>query len=132
VLVVLGTILKDARQRLRDSVTGRERSVAEMARQLQVTPSFVYQVEKGIRKPKDGDIGVWASVYGVRYKELMKCLNRIPFNFVATLKEEAPPTVGDPFSQLTEYEKSQLQPFLDYIRWKAGRETRISHGMGTR
>lgn len=114
----LGSFLKDARNKLCDGYTGRPPSVPDMAKQLGVTTGFVYQVEQGKRKPKDGDIGRWASVYGIRYIELWKRLGRIPMDLVATLREEAQPAPADPFSQLTEDEKSQLLPFLDYVRWK--------------
>ncbi|MGB2853976.1 MAG: helix-turn-helix transcriptional regulator [Dehalococcoidia bacterium] len=89
-----------------------------MAKHLGVTAGFVYQVEQGKRKPKDGTLGLWASVYGVRYVDLCKCLNRIPMDLVASLKEEPQPVPADPFSQLTEEEKSELLPFLNFVRWK--------------
>jgi len=119
----LGSFLKDARRRLRDDETGRIPSVADMAGQLDVTSGFVYLVEKGNRKPKNGDFGKWASVYGVRYVDLWKCLDWIPFDLVATLREEPEPTPADPFSQLTEEERTQILPFLDYVRWKITQQT---------
>lgn len=114
----LGRLLKDARNRLYDEHTGGSPRVEDMAKQLGVTIGFVYQVEQGKRKPKDGDIARWASVYGVRYVDLWKCLNRIPMDLVATLRGEPEPAPGDPFSQLTEDEKSELLPFLNFVRWK--------------
>ena len=113
-----GRFLKAARNRLYDEETGGVPRVEDMAKQLDVTKGFVYQVEQGKRKPKDGQFGRWASVYGVRYIDLWKCLDRIPMDLVATLKEEPLPAPADPFSQLTEDEKSELLPFLDYVRWK--------------
>ncbi len=123
--VALGNVLKEARQRTIDPDSHQKRRVTEVSTQLHVTPGFVYQVEKGIRKPKDGDLGIWASVYGVKYEALLKCLHRIPFDFVATLKSEAAdnkPAADDPFMHLTEYEKSQLLPFLEFIRWQKSRQ----------
>jgi transcriptional regulator with XRE-family HTH domain len=105
----LGSCLKEARG---------DQSIADVARHLQVTLSFVYQVEKGDKKPKDRDIGKWASVYGVKPTDLWKCLHRIPMDLVSTLKAEPEPVPVDPFSQLTEEEKSELRPFLDFVRWK--------------
>ena len=87
-----------------------------MAKQLNVTKGFVYQVEQGIRKPKDGDFGSWASAYVVAYTEMWKCIERIPMGLVGSFKEE--PIATDPFSQLTEEEKSGLLPFLEYVRWR--------------
>jgi hypothetical protein len=128
--VALGNVLKEARQRTIDPDSHQKRRVTEVSTQLHVTPGFVYQVEKGIRKPKDGDLGIWASVYGVKYEALLKCLHRIPFDFVATLKSEAAenkvadnePAADDPFTHLTDYEKSQLLPFLEFIRWQKSRQ----------
>jgi len=114
----LGNLLRDARSRLRDEHTGRLPRVEDIAKNLDVTAGFVYQVEQGKRKPKDGKLGMWASVYGVRYVDLCKCLDRIPMDLVASLKEEPPPFLADPFSQLTEEEKSELLPFLNFVRWK--------------
>ena len=97
-----------------------------MAKNLGVTPGFVYQVEHGKRKPKDGKLGMWASVYGVRYVDLCKCLDRIPMDLVASLKEEPQPVPADPFSQLTEEEKSELLPFLNFVRWKLNHKSSAS------
>lgn len=119
--LALGKVLREAREKTIDPVSTLKRSVTDISSQLHVTPGFVYQVEQGIRKPKDRDIAVWASVYGIKYETLLKCLHRIPFDFVATLKEQTQlhvPINDDPFSHLTEYEKSQLLPYLEYIRWK--------------
>jgi transcriptional regulator with XRE-family HTH domain len=116
----LGGFLKDARKRWPDEHTGRIPRVSDMARKLGATPGFVYQVEQGKRKPQDGKLGMWASVYGVRYVDLCRCLDRIPMDLVASLKEEPQQVAADPFSQLTEEEKAGLLPFLEFVRWKAG------------
>jgi len=116
----LGSFLKDARKRWPDEHTGRIPRVADMAKKLGATPGFVYQVEQGKRKPRDGKLGMWASVYGVRYVDLCRCLDRIPMDLVASLKEEPQPVAADPFSQLTEEEKVGLLPFLEFVRWKIG------------
>lgn len=118
----LGEVLKNARNTLYKQ-TGHKPSVEDMAKKLSVTKGFVYQVEQGKRKPKYGALGRWASVYGVPPNDLLKCLHLIPFNFVATLREEPKPAMADPFSQLTEDEKSELLPFLDYVRWKIAHTT---------
>ena len=118
----LGSFLEDARKRLRDEHTGRIPRVADIAKRLDTTPGFVYQVEQGKRKPQDGKLGMWASVYGVRYVDLCRCLNRIPMDLVASLKEEPQPEAADPFSQLTEEEKAGLLPFLEFVRWKIGQQ----------
>ena len=99
-----------------------DRSVEDVARDLRVTPGFVYQVEKGARKPKDSQIGQWASVYGVKPNDLWLCLHRIPMDLVATLKAEPEPVPVDPFAHLTEEEKAELCPFLDFVRWKIGQK----------
>jgi len=119
----LGSFLKEARRRLRDDETGHIPNVIEIAKQLDVTPGFVYLVEKGDRKPKGGDFGKWASVYGVRYVDLWKCIDWIPFDLVATLREEPKPALADPFSQLTEEEISELLIFVDYVRGKIAQHT---------
>jgi transcriptional regulator with XRE-family HTH domain len=123
----LGKLLRDARRRLCDEHTGRIPRVEDMAKNLGVTAGFVYQVEHGKRKPKDGKLGMWASVYGVRYVDLCKCLDRIPMDLVASLKEEPQPVPADPFSQLTEEEKSELLPFLNFVRWKLKHKSSASH-----
>lgn len=117
----LGSFLKAARNRLPDEQTGRAVRVEDMAKLLSVTPGFVYQVEQGTRKPKDGQFGNWASVYGVRHTDMWKCLDRIPMDLVASLKEEPGPVAGDPFTQLTEDEKTELLPFLNFVRWNIAR-----------
>lgn len=130
----LGTLLKDARKGLRDTETGQILSPEEMAKLLNVTKGFIYQVEQGIRKPKDGDFGNWASVYGVKYAEMWKSVEWIPMDLVRSFKEEAPPSEDfsqltaegkgeeappdEDFSQLTAEEKSELLPFLEYVQWK--------------
>jgi transcriptional regulator with XRE-family HTH domain len=101
---------------LRKSRAGQP--VKDIAKHLHVTRGFVYQVEQGIRKPKDRDIGQWASVYGVKPNDLWLCLYRIPMDYVQTLKDKPKPTPVDPFSQLTDEEKEQLLPFVEFIRWK--------------
>jgi len=116
----LGSFLKDARRRSPDEHTGRIPRVADIASRLGTTPGFVYQVEQGKRKPQDGKLGMWASVYGVRYVDLCQCLDRIPMDLVASLKEEPQPVAADPFSQLTEEEKAGLLPFLEFVRWRIG------------
>lgn len=105
----LGTFLKEAR--------GAQR-VEDIAKQLNVTSGFVYQVEKGLRKPRDAQIGQWASVYGVRPQELWKRLDRVSMDLVASLKDEGEPIPVDPFTQLTNEEKTGLLPYLNYVRWK--------------
>ena len=127
---VLGNRLRDARSQLRDDVSGRMPRVEDMATKLSVTPGFVYQVEGGWKKPKDGALAMWASVYGVRYVELCKALNRIPMDLVASLKDEIPDAV-DPFSQLSEQEKAELLPFLTYVRWKLSQRTSPSNEQGS-
>jgi len=118
----LGGFLADARRRLRDGQTGRIPRVADVAKKVGTTPGFVYQVEQGKRKPRDGKLGMWASVYGVRYVDLCRCLDRIPMDLVASLKEEPQPVAADPFSQLTDEEKAGLRPFLEFVRWKIGQQ----------
>jgi len=119
----LGAFLRAARSRLRDEHAGGEPRVEDMARRLGATPSFVYQVEQGRKKPRDGKLGVWASVYGVRYIDLCRCLDRIPMDLVASLKEEPSPAAGDPFAHLTEEEKTALLPYLEFVRWKVRQRT---------
>jgi transcriptional regulator with XRE-family HTH domain len=113
----LGSFLKKARMGSYGPRTLRH-SISQIAHQLGVTTGFIYQVEKGIRKPKDGDFGRWASVYGVRYEDMWKCLDKIPMNLVASLKADEQPFPDDLFNQLTKVEKSELLPFLKYIKWK--------------
>ncbi len=117
-----GNYLRDARKRLRDEHTGRRYTVEEVASFLGVTRTFVYQVEQGRRKPKGGLLANWASVYSVPYVELCKCLGLIPLDLVAAYREEPEPTSEpipvDPFSQLSDEQKAELRPFLDFVRWK--------------
>ena len=105
----LGIFLKEAR--------GKQR-VEDIATQLTVTLGFVYQVEKGLRKPRDAKIGQWASVYGVRPQELWRRLDRISMDLVASLKDEPEPMPVDPFSQLTDEEKAKLLPYLNFVHWE--------------
>jgi transcriptional regulator with XRE-family HTH domain len=118
----LGNYLRQAREQLRDEHGDRRLGVQDMAKYLGVTRGFVYQVEEGRRKPKNGLLANWASVYSVPYVELCKRLGIIPLDLVAAYREEQKPASGpilvDPFSQLTEEEKSELRPFLDFVRWK--------------
>ena len=120
----LGRLLKNARERIYDERTGKGSRPEDMAKQLGVTTGFAYQVEQGKRKPRDSEFGRWASVYGVRYVELWKCLDRIPMDLVASYKAQpepdSEPVSVDPFSQLSEEEKTELFPFLEFVRWKIG------------
>lgn len=119
----LGEFLKAARQDLRDPDTGRILRVEQVAEFLGVTPSFVYQVEQGNRKPEGGYFGRWASVYGVTYTDMWKCMDSIPMDLVATMREEADePAPADSYSHLTEAEKTELLPFAEYVRWKVARQ----------
>jgi transcriptional regulator with XRE-family HTH domain len=113
----LGMYLKAARNRLHDEQAGRVVRIDDMAEQLNVTPGFVYQVEQGKRKPKDGQFAKWASAYGVRTTDMWRCLGRIPMDLVASLKEQGGLTSSDPFTQLTEEEKIELRPFLNFVKW---------------
>lgn len=119
----LGKLLKEARKKLYDEEAGPIPRVEDLAKLLSVTPSFVYQVEQGTRKPKDGQFGKWSSVYGVHSIEMWKCLGRIPMDLVATLREKPKPVVPDPFSQLSEVERTELISFLDYLRWRTNSRT---------
>ena len=114
----LGTTLKGARLSMRDPATGKPPRVKDFAEHLKVSRGFVYQVESGIRKPKYGDIGKWASVYGVHPDDLWKCLNRIPMNLVASLKVKRRLTPDELYSHLTETEKKELVPYINYIQWR--------------
>lgn len=121
----LGRFLREARKRLIDDRTGKPVRVEDLAKLLGVSISFVYQVEQGIRKPKNGQLGKWASIYGVRHAAIWKCLGVIPMDFVKSIREEPEPFPEepfvreiDPFTILTEEEKAELQPFLDFVRWK--------------
>lgn len=119
----LGKFLKAARQRLLDPTTGKVLRVEDTAKLLGVTPSFVYQVEQGDKKPSDGKFGNWASIYGIRYEAMWKCMDRIPMTLVAAVREEPKLAANDLFSQLTEYEKNELIPFLNFVRWKTTHQT---------
>ncbi len=121
----LGSFLREARKNLIDKRTAKAPSVAELAKQLDLSSSFVYQVEQGFKKPRDGNMGKWASVYGVRYVDIWKPLDRIPMDLVSTLKEDAKLPPEDPFSKLTKYEKAQLLPFLEFVRWKTSRGVKV-------
>lgn len=114
----LGRFLREARQQQRDHPTGTAPRVEEVARRLGTTASFVYQVEQGLKKPRNGKLGAWASVYGVRYVDLCRCLDRIPMDLVASLKETPAGAGKDPFADLTEQEKRELLPYLQFVRWK--------------
>jgi len=109
----LGSFLKKARLNL-----PKKNSVDEMADKLGVSSSFVYQVEQGKRKPKDGDMRKWAIRYKVNYVELWKCLDRIPMDLIASFKEKPPPTPDALFNSLTPDEKRELVPFMNFVRWK--------------
>jgi transcriptional regulator with XRE-family HTH domain len=115
----LGLLLREARRKS-DS---RHYSLTpeEIARQLGVSRGFVYQVEQGKRKPKSSELAQWATVYGVSHLDVYKCLGQVPMDMVASLKTEARakhPDV-DPFDKLTEQEKRELLPFLEYVHWKS-------------
>ena len=113
----LGDFLRGAR--VRTNVSQKQKfTVAQIAEYLDVTPGFVYQVEQGIRKPKDGDFGSWASVYGVRYVDMWKCLGRMPMDLVATLRTTEKEPQARQFPELTEIERYEIRPFLEYVRWK--------------
>lgn len=125
----LGKFLRNARRKLRDDRTGRPVRVEDVAESLGVKSSFVYQVEQGKRKPRDGQLGNWASIYGVRYLDVWKCLGTMPMDFVASIKEEPEPVPVRPFarqvdlfSELTQEEKIALLPFLDFVRWKIAQQ----------
>lgn len=118
----LGIFLRNARRELRDPDTGKSFTVGDMARLLNCSQSFVYQVEKGNRKPNDGDLASWASVYGKTYVDICKCLDRIPMDLVASLKNFTEPPPSDPFLDLTEIEKKELLPFLNFVRWQLLKE----------
>ena len=109
-----GDFLKEARRNLRED--GTPLSIKDAAQKLGVSIGFVYHVERGVRKPKDGDMVKWASVYGVKYKDLWAQLERIPMDLVATLKEDEEDDVLDPFLKLTDAEKKELLRYLKYIR----------------
>lgn len=112
---------------MRTARTNAKATVLDLAEKLQVKPGFLYLVEQGRRKPKDGAFGQWASVYGVNYADMWKCLHKIPMDLVGSLREERKPP--DPFLTLTEHEKAELLPFLEYVRWKmANRSTRQKTG----
>lgn len=120
----LGSFLRDARISVPDPDTRNTRTVNDVAHALEVTAAFVYQVEQGKRKPKNGCLGRWASVYGVRYVDLYKCLGLIPMDLVASYRREpapaSPPIPVDPFSELSEREKVALLPYLYFIRATMG------------
>lgn len=118
----LGIFLRNARQQLRDAATRESVSVEEIAQKLGVSKNFVYQVEKGTRKPKDGDFGRWSEVYGVSYSALWARLDKIPMDLVASLRDAEGARPEDPFVHLTQDEKRELLPFLRFVRWQLLRE----------
>ena len=59
-----------------------------------------------------------SGAYGARSVDVWRCLDRIPMDLVASLREEPKPSPSDSFSQLTDDEMFELLPFLDYIQWK--------------
>jgi transcriptional regulator with XRE-family HTH domain len=118
-----GNALREARKKLRDPETGQRLSVKDVSKLLNVTPSFIYQVEQGIRKPNDGQIAQWASVYEVDENELWKHLQKIPMFHVAMLRGDSEPIPPSPFSELTKDEQSMLLPFLDYVQWKINQKS---------
>ena len=112
--IKLGTFLKKARESLHKA--GTPLSIKDAAQKLGVSTGFAYHVERGVRKPKDGDMVRWASVYGVNYKSLWLRLDRIPMDLVANLKEDIKDTMLDPLSSLTDFEKAELLRYLNYLR----------------
>lgn len=120
----LGSFLRDARKQMPGEETRGSLSVEQVATFLNVTPAFVYLVEQGRRRPGDGSMGMWASIYGVDPVDLWKCLGMIPMNLVASYRREPEPTSRpiplDPLSELTEAEKRELLPFVHYVRTKMG------------
>ena len=121
----LGNFLKEARLRTYSS-RALVHSVSLIANQLGVTKGFVYQVEDGIRKPKDGDFGRWASVYGVRFADIWKCLDSIPMDLVASFRSPEQPPISEQYQELNDIEKEELLPFIKYIKWKLYQETGIN------
>lgn len=124
----LGHFLREARCKSH----GRHGSLtlSEVAKQLRVSKGFVYQVEQGKRKPRSSKLGQWATVYGVSHLDLYKCLRLIPMDLVASFRTQAISHVEpespksrdvDPFCQLTEHEKRELLPFIEFVRWKSSR-----------
>lgn len=113
----LGGFLKSARTKLYED-TGQWFTPKDIARQLSVSTSFVYQVEQGNKKPKDSQFGIWASVYGVNHVDMWKCVDRVPMDLVAGFKQEAQPTADELFSKMTAEERSELVPFMEFARWK--------------
>ena len=112
--IKFGDFLKEARKNLREA--GTPLFVKDVAQKLGVSIGFVYHVEKGVRKPKDGDMVRWASVYGVNYKDLWARLDRIPMDLVATLKEDVNDAELDSLSNLTDFEKTEILRYLKYLR----------------
>ena len=112
--IKFGYFLKKARESLYRA--GTPLSIKDAAEKLGVSIGFVYHVERGVRKPKDGDMVRWASVYGVNYKDLWARLDRIPMDLVATLKEDAKGVVADPLSNLTDFEKTEILRYLKFLR----------------
>ena len=100
---------------LRDTRIKQGLCVSEIAQELKVAPSFVYLVEQGRRKPKDGYFGNWSEAYGVSYIDMWKTIGKIPMDLVGSLKEDR--SIVDPFIDLTESEKAKLVPFINYVRW---------------
>lgn len=112
----LGMILRAARKSMKNA--GHNGNVKDLAEKLKMSVGFVYLVEQGKRKPQDSHIAMWASIYGLNHIDLWKSLNRVPMDLVATLKETNETALPDSFSHLTEMEKSELFPFLNFVRWK--------------
>jgi transcriptional regulator with XRE-family HTH domain len=110
----LGVLLRT--KRIKDDI-----KVNDIAARLKVSSNYVYMVEQGWRKPKDGYLNTWAGAYGIEYLDLCKSVGKIPLDFVKTFKNEY--EKPDQLASLTELEKSRLLPFLEYIKWKLYQQT---------
>ncbi len=79
--------------------------------------------------PSSSKLAQWATVYGVSHIDVYKCLGRIPMDLVASFKTESKEkrTHVDPFEKLTEQQKRELLPFLEYVRWKSSDKGLLEH-----
>ena len=120
-----GATLRKARRKLYDPDTGRRLTVKNIAELLNVSPAFVYKVEQGVRKPIDGQIEIWASIYEIDANNLWKALQKIPMFRVAQLRHNSEPIPPSPFAELTKDEQIMLLPYLDYVRWQINQKVKV-------
>jgi transcriptional regulator with XRE-family HTH domain len=92
-------------------------SQAQLAELAGITPSYVSQLETGVRNPTHRVIKRLSAVLGVRPNQLLSTVGLVEFSMPVSLAEKREYAISI-LDKLSEDEMEELADFLSYLKFK--------------